>query len=1570
LKPQNFAAVPGLSIAQQALLAALLEAEGVVLPERQTIAPRPGSEAVPLSFAQQRLWFLAQLEPHTRAYHSPVAIRLSGPLSVTVLAQALGEIVRRHEALRTTFRTVAGQPVQLIAAAAPQSLPLVDLSACPPAEREDLVRRLMQAETRRLLDLTRGPLWRSTLLRLNPAQHVMLCTMHHMVTDAWSIGILMREMEALYAAFAAGTASPLAEFAVHYADFARWQRQWLQGDVLETQLAYWRQQLADLPVLHLPGDRPRPGSRSLRGAHAVFRLPMPHTAALKALSQQHGVTLFMTLLAAFQVLLQRYTGQDDLVVGTPIANRTRVETEGLIGFFANTLVLRTSLAGNPTFCELLTRVREVTVAAYAHQDVPFEALVEALQPRRDLSQTPLFQVMFVFQNTLLPTLKLPGLTLTTLDVHNGTAKFDCTLTLADTEQGLTGSLEYSTDLFTVPTIRRLLGHFTTLLEGVVANPQQRLAELPLLTAAERQQLLVDWNATAAAYPPDACLHRLFEAQVARTPEAIALVYEQQQVTYQELNQRANRLAHHLQGLGVGPEVLVGIFLERSLELIIGLLGILKAGAAYVPLDPSYPPERLQFMLAEAQVFVVLTQASRRTQVHGDRVLCLDSDWPAVAGKSTANPVPQTVAAHVAYVMYTSGSTGTPKGVMIPHGGICNRLLWMQEAYGLTAADNVLQKTPVGFDVSVWEIFWPLITGARLVMARPEGQRDSAYLVETIVAQQITTLHFVPSMLAVFLEAPGLTACRCLRQVMCSGEVLPVDLQERFFTRLAAALHNLYGPTEASVDVTFWACQRQSSLVPIGRPIANTQLYVLDHHGQPDPPGVAGVLHIGGIGLARGYVRRPARTAETFVPHPYSAVPGARLYQTGDVVRYLADGNLVFLGRNDRQVKIHGCRIEPGEIEAVLGQHPALREVAVVAHQDSPGAWRLVAYVVPHQEPAPTQGELRDFLRARLPDYMVPAVFVLLAALPLTPNGKVDRRALPAPDHSRSALERSFVAPRTPVEERLTGIWAEVLGVDPVGIHDNFFALGGDSILSLLMIARANLAGLRFTPRQIFENQTVAELAAVVDTSPALHLPQGPVIGPVPLTPIQHWFFESEPVNVHHFNQAVLLQVRRALSPTLLEQVVRHLLWQHDALRLRYRRIADGWSQECVAPQAEVPFSHLDLSALAAARQSIVIEAVAATLQGSLNLCTGPLLRVAYFTLGEQRPGRLLLIVHHLAVDGVSWRILLTDLQLACEQLSRGEVLHIPPKTTSFQTWAERLLQQAQSAALRQELEVWKPTRPAAFRSLPVDYTGGPNTVASAHLVTVALSPSETRALLQEVPLAYHTRIHEVLLTALAQAFCQWTGSAALLLDVEGHGREALFIEDDVDLSRTVGWFTTIFPVLLELACAATPGEALLAVQAQLRRLPHHGIGYGMLRYLSQDAAIPRKLRALSPAEVHFNYLGQFDQLLPASAWFALAGEASGPPQSQRERRRYVLEILGSIRRQRLQLQWTYSAQVHRRDTIEALAHACLEALRALLTYCQSAPAGGHTLPDLPLARLAPTQLAQAFDEVTFEGDDV
>jgi amino acid adenylation domain-containing protein len=1015
------------------------------------LAPASREGPLPLSFAQERLWFLQQLEPGSARYTIPLGLRLAGPLDVAGLERALHDLVARHEALRTTFPAVDGRPAQVISAPEPVRLEVSDLRGLPPAGREPEARRRAREAARRPFDLARGPLLRAQLMRLDGEDHVLLLVLHHIAADGWSLGLLTAELGAAYTAHLRGQPVTLPDAPIQYADFAVWQRRWLSGEALDAQLEYWRRQLAGSPpVLELPADHPRTAEPGDHGGVEEFTISAESAARLTALARAHGSTLFMTLLAAFQTLLSRHTGSSDIVVGTPVAGRTRSETEQVVGLFLNTLVLRTSLSGDPTFAELLSRARETVLAASAHQDVPFERLVAELQPGRDLGRAPLFQVMLSMNNFPQQDLRLPGVAVSRFPIDSGAAKFDLTLSFTETPDGLRGELEYDRDLFEEATIARLPGHLQTLLAQVAAHPEARLSELSMLTEAE-SRLLVEWNATAAGLPVAPTLHALVEEQVALAPGAVAVADDHQELTYAQLDVRANQLAHHLRSLGAGSGTLVGVCLERGVDLVVALLGILKAGAAYLPLDPDFPARRLALMLDDCQAPLLLTQSTllgRLPDGRGAQVLLLDGEAAAIDTHPETPPDVRCDGGDLAYVIHTSGSTGTPKGVMVEHRSVVNLLASMRRQPGIGAGDILLAVTTLSFDIAALELFLPLAGGARVVVAGPGVAADGARLADRIAETGATVVQATPVTWRMLLDAgwqgdPGL-------RILCGGEALDRALADRLLAR-GAALWNLYGPTETTIWSALHRVEPGDGPVPIGRPIANTRIHLLDEHRSPVPVGVPGELYIGGAGVARGYLRRPELTAERFLTDPFAPEPGARMYRTGDLARRRPDGTLECLGRIDHQVKIRGHRIECGEVEAALLAHPGVREAVVVARDAGAGERRLVAYLVAAAGRPPTTTELRAHLRRSLPGYMVPDAFVGLDALPHTPNGKLDRAALPAPE-GRPDLDAAYAAPRTPTEGVLAALWAELLGIDRVGAHDNFFDLGGHSLLATRLIA--------------------------------------------------------------------------------------------------------------------------------------------------------------------------------------------------------------------------------------------------------------------------------------------------------------------------------------------------------------------------------------------------------------------------------------------------------------------------------------------------------------------------------------
>jgi aspartate racemase len=1076
----------GLSPAKRALIELkLLKKKADEGEPEPMISERPEGALVPLSFYQQGLWVLSQLMPETSLYHVPKAVRLTGALDVAALKKTLNHLVERHEALRTTFGTTEGVPMQVVREQLELELPLVDLSELDEAERELESARVLRDETRRPFDLAQGPLIRALLVRLAEDEHILLIAMHHIITDGWSIGIMHREVMDLYEAFSSGRPSPLPELKIQYPDYALWHRQWFQGEVYESQLAYWKDQFKTLPPpLELPTDHPRPSMqahRAFRGSKRKLTLSKELSRKLKELCQKEETTLFMVLLAAYQVLLHRYTGEEDIVVGSPIAGRCLAETEGLIGLFVNALALRVDLSGNPSFRELLGRVKEVALGGYANQDLPFEALVKAVQPDRTLARNPLFQVMFVLQSEAIPTLELPGLTVSHVQVENVVANFDLTLDAVERDGQLECMLESNADLFDHDTISRLLGHFENLLESIVASPAQKLSDLVLLTEVEKNQLLSDWKNTATDYPRDACVNELFAQQVARTPDAIAVEYGNDRLTFNELNRRANQLAHYLRRLGVGPDVPVGVRMERSVEMMVTLVAIVKAGGAYLPLDLSYPEARVAFMLADAQVPVLITQKELRDSLpeNNAKAICIDEISEILDRESVDNPTNLGNPDNLIYIIYTSGSTGTPKGVSIPHRAV-TRLVLNTNYVELTPSDRIAQASNASFDAATFEIWGAFLTGARLVGIDKELALSPKRFAAELKQKQISVMFLTTALFnQIAKDVPD--AFSSLRQLMFGGEAVdPQWVREVLAKGAPERLLHVYGPTETTTFATWHlidAVDPDAVTIPIGRPIANTRTYILDRHLKPAPIGIKGELYVGGDGLAREYLNRVELTAEKFVTNPFDRE--SYLYRTGDIARYLPDGTIEFAGRVDHQVKIRGFRIELGEVESRILENPEVQE-AVVVVLDWAGDSRLAAYLVPAPNSSPTAAKLRSFLQQTLPDYMIPASFVILEAMPLTPNGKVNRKALPAPDSTRTELAKTFAAPQDELELKLAKLWERVLGLGQIGIDDNFFELGGHSLLAVRLFALIEKSfGKNLPLATLFQAPTIRSLAEVL-----------------------------------------------------------------------------------------------------------------------------------------------------------------------------------------------------------------------------------------------------------------------------------------------------------------------------------------------------------------------------------------------------------------------------------------------------------------------------------------------------------
>ncbi|HEU4451893.1 MAG TPA: amino acid adenylation domain-containing protein, partial [Longimicrobium sp.] len=1533
----------GLSPEKLALLRRRLGGDATAAKPRETIprAPGPGP-AYPMSFAQARMWFVAQYDPENPMYNVPGAAMIDADVDVEALERAFTLAVRRHMGLRTVFRMVEGELQQVVLDPFPARVEVRDIRDRVRGIED--VERAVSEESARPFDLAEGPLFRVTLLRVYDDRYAWITTLHHIITDGWSSLVLGREVDGFYGDYVAGREPSPPEPELQYPDYAVWQRQWMSGERLQQQVAFWRERLAGAPALELPTDRPRPPEQSFRGAFEAFRLPERLARALRQVGKEESATLNMVILAAFATLMGKWAGQDDLVVGTILGNRNRPEVEGLIGLLANTAALRLDLSGDPDFREAVRRARRAVLDASAHQDLPFEKLVEELQLERDPSRQAVFQAMY-FHHTYVAAHQTHdgGLSdlLNARPIHEdadtwmidvGVAKFDLTFTTIEMEDGgLSGLLEYATDLFDASTMGRFARQLAAVLESASAQPDLPLSRVSLLDDAERRRVLSEWSITAAV-SPRAPFHRLFVAWAARTPDAPALAGAGgERLTYAELNARANRLARRLAALGVGPESIVAVSLERSAEMVVALLAVLKAGGAFLPIDPEYPAQRRAWMVEDSSPRVIVTRSSLVPGLPATDAAVVEID--ALAGEidreDDANLPVEVELENAAYVIFTSGSTGRPKGVVVPHRGIGNLADAQREAFAISPESRVLQLASFSFDAAVAEVAHALLNGACLVLA-PSARTAGPELVSFLREERVTVATMPPSLLSALPDE----ALPALETVVSAGEAAHPETVRRWGA--GRRFVNAYGPTETTVCATVAVDPSpEAGRIPVGRPIPNVRAYVLDAAMNPLPAGVPGELYVGAIGVARGYLGKPGMTAERFVPDPYSGEPGARLYRTGDRARWTEGGELEFFGRIDTQVKVRGFRVELEEVENALLAHPGVRAAAAAVREDVPGHPRLVGYVVSANGSGADTAAVRAFVRERLPEHMVPAAVVELAVLPLSPSGKVDRAALPAPQ--AAAPDAGFTAPRGAAEETLARIWAQVLRRERVGVHDNFFELGGDSILSIQVIVRAAREGVRITPRQVFQHQTIAELAAAAEgATEGARAEQGAVTGEAPLTPVQRWFFAHELPRPHHWNMGMLLEARVPVDPALLARAGEAVLAHHDALRTRFERTADGWRQSFSAPEGAPPVDVFDLSAVADDAMDEEMNARASEVHASLDFTRGPTVRLALFDLGPSRPARIIAAVHHLVIDAVSWTAVAEDLDAAYRALAAGKDIDLPPKTTPFRDWARRLAEHARSPEMKAEAAYWLDAIPAIVPPVPVDDPEAPDTESGISAAFAELDEEETRALLEEVPAAYRTQVNDALLAALAMAYREWSGRESVLVEVEGHGREDLFPE--LDVSRTVGWFTTAHPVLLR-ALEGGPGETLKEVKETLRAIPGRGIGFGILRWMGDDETAAR-LAALPAPGISFNYLGQAAGAEEdRESALVRVGGPLGAVRAADTPRGHRIAVDGAVVEGRLRLGFFYGGASYRPGTVERLAAAYEAALRSLIDHC-GGPGGG------------------------------
>jgi len=1503
------------------------QVKGTMLPAI-TAGERP--EYIPLSFSQERLWFIDHSEGSVQ-YHLPAVLRLKGNLDRKVLEETLRTVISRHEVLRTVIREHGDRGTQHILGAEGWDLTITE--GIPTAEPalSDYIEGLISKP----FNLSEDYMLRAELIRLDEREHMLVVTMHHIASDNWSVSILVKEVVTLYEAYGSDGEPRLPQLPVQYADYAIWQRKNIQGELLSAKLDYWKAKLEGTAALELPADHSRPAVRSYHGATRSFSTGRELRERLLKLSHEQGATLYMTMLATFKVLLYRYSGQEDICVGTPVAGRDQAETEGLIGFFVNTLALRSHIKGDMPFRKLLEEVRETTMEAYANQEAPFEKVVDAVVKVRDRSRSPLFQVVFTFFNTPeIPELQLGGLSLTAENRQTTTTPFDIILYISETSAGITGTFEYSTDLYRAGTIERMAGHYINLLESIAARPENAVGQIPMLGETEQARLLSTFNHTETVYPKENSIVDLFEDQVGKQPKAIALEFEDEKISYAELNKRANRLARYLQKQGIKPEMLVPICVERGPDMIAGILGILKAGGAYVPIDPEYPHERITYMLEDTGATIIISNKANREKLgHSSALIIeLDSDRDLISIEDTANIENKPSEKQLGYVIYTSGSTGKPKGVMIEHGGVVNLATSQAKALRLMPEIKTLQFASFGFDASCYEIFNTLLSGGNLVLCSKEDLL-SAQRFKELVQKHRVSVAVLPASFQLTLDDDTLDI---LRTIVSAGEPLN-ETTGRHIQSRGVRLINAYGPTETTVCASLSDDPiRTGGVITIGGPIANMRICMLDENGGLCPVGIKGELCVGGPGLARGYLNLPELTKEKFIRDPFSSDREERLYKTGDLARWLPDGNIEYLGRRDDQVKIRGYRIELGEIESVLNQSGLVSQGVVLAKEDSSGNKRLIGYAVA----ADTfdKQEIQSYLSARLPEYMVPALWVELESLPITTSGKIDRKALPDPESVE--VSKSYAAPRNETETALAEIWQELLDLDHIGIFDNFFELGGDSILMIQVLSRMRRLGYEI-PKDIFNYQDITGLSEAIGrgTEQAGSGEQGELSGSFGLMPIQEWYLESAGKDISHYNQGVLLKIRKTVSAAALREALDQLRARHDSLGLVFKKEGGNWQQEYGTEKLQLEEEHLERTDKE--NLSKEINTKAETCQRSLSIEEGILARaVLMHTPAWENDNRLLIVIHHLAVDGVSWRILLSDLEQLLDGQVSGRQITLGAKGASYRQWRQALEQYSQTRRLGAQTAYWEQVV-KSYEPLPEEkHNTGAVQVKDLQDCHVKLNTEETRYLLQEVPKVYHTEISDLLLGALCATLCKWSGNSNITVGLEAHGREA--ISQETESSGTVGWFTSLYPVMLRNA--PDSGTLIKETKEILRQVPDKGLGYGVLKYISKTG----QLQGKDPWDVVFNYLGQLDTAIGQGKWLSVAEESSGSDISGEQAAAAKLSVNSSVYGGELALRWSYSSKQYHQETISKIAADYITQLKQLITHCREQKEPVYTPSDYGL----------------------
>ena len=1527
---------------------------------------------LPLSFAQQRIWFLEQLEPGLATYNIPGGVEITGNLNIEKLHYAINKIIERHESLRSIFPSEEGKAKQLILDNLKLDIDFVDLMDLDESIKRRVANDIILNNAKQPFNLEKGPLIRWKLLKIENEKFISLTCMHHIISDGWSVELFVKELVEIYTGTINNKKLNLPELQIEYVDYSAWQKEWMKSELYTQQLSFWKNELKNAPtLLELPTDFPRSPVQSQNGNRISFELDKELFSKLQNLSSKENTTMFALLLTVFNVLLNKYSNNNDILIGTPAAGRIRKELEDIIGLFVNTLVIRTEISNTDTFNSLLKQVRKKVVNAISNQEIPFEKLIDELEVERTLSHSPLFQVMFVYNQSPLKNINAEGISIKPVELNLESAKFDITLALTENKESIGGVFEYNTSLFKRTTIERMIKHFNKIILEIVNHKEVKINELSIITEDERNLIIHGFNNTCKKYKVEKTLFEIIEEKVKENPQKVAISFEGKDYTYFQLNNSANKIAQKLiTGKRGKEERLIGLYMERSVEMIAAILGILKAGFGYLPMDSVYPNERISFMLEDAKVKKVITQEHLKKNLPEEKIELLIVDESILEEKNLYENLDIKVTPEdLAYCIYTSGSTGKPKGTLITHKNVVRLFKATENLFNFTNKDVWSMFHSFAFDFSVWEIFGALLYGGKLVIVSYLTSRNPEEFYSLMIKEKVTVLNQTPSAFRQLIEVDKESEHKdiSLRYIIFGGEALELSILKPWVAKhgdTKPELINMYGITETTVHVTYRRIltedieNNKGSL--IGKPIEDLQVYILDENLNVLPIGIPGEIFVGGDGLAEGYLNREVLTKEKFIENPFRK--GERLYKSGDLAKYNDNGELEYLGRIDNQVKIRGFRIELGEIEKVFDGHKLISKSLVLAIDNGLGSKKLVGYLV-HEKEKPAVSELKEYAAKFIPDYMIPSAFVFMEEFPLTPNGKIDRKNLPKPEFNREDVATEFVLPTTEKEKALAEIVKELLKIDKVGVDDNFFELGGDSIIAIQIIAKANKIGIGLSPKDLFMYPTIRGLASISREAVKINADQEILEGELPLTPIQQWFFEQNLTNPNHWNQAVLLEVKEKLDVKLFEDTIRRIVEHHDALRLSFKKDNNEYVQKYLSKLEQIPFEVMDLSEIEVEKQAESISNYSAKVQASLNIEKGNVFKCVYFYLGKNISGRLLIVAHHLVIDGVSWRILTEDLFAIYEQLKANGKAEVPAKTTSFRYWAERLKNIAQTDFIEKQIEYWKNLKILQNSIKKENYDLTANLENSIDKVEISLDEKITNSLLLEIPKIYNTEINEILLTALVMANSRWNGNRKMSIALEGHGREPIF--DNVDVSRTIGWFTSLYPIVLDLGNSINAVDSIKTIKESLRKIPNNGIGYGIIKYFSKkvsESDLPHL------PEISFNYLGQFNQIIGKQGDFNVAKEDKGRERAENNLRSFVIDIVGSIFNNKLQMSWIFSKNIHSKEDIISFTELYKNELIKIIETIKS-DEGGYTPSDFQDVDLDEDELGSIFSELDEDFED-